>query len=143
MTYCDTSFLASLYLKDDNHIPAVKLAGKFKQAIPYTLLAELELINASRRSAERKIINAQDLASTLSQIERDIADGFLVRTPINQSDQYKLAMDISKRRAGLLCRSLDILHVSTAVLVGAEVFASFDVRQKQLAEAEGLVVAPK
>ena len=34
------------------------------------------------------------------------------------------------------------MHVAAAILLGAETFLSFDVRQKQVAEAEGLLVRP-
>jgi predicted nucleic acid-binding protein len=39
-------------------------------------------------------------------------------------------------------RSLDLMHVAAAILLGAETFLSFDGRQKQVAEAEGLLVRP-
>ena len=37
-------------------------------------------------------------------------------------------------------RSMDILHVATAIELGAKEFLTFDGNQKKLAEAEGLVV---
>ena len=37
-------------------------------------------------------------------------------------------------------RIVDILHVATALQLGAVEFLTFDVNQKKLAEAEGLVV---
>jgi len=39
-------------------------------------------------------------------------------------------------------RSLDILHVATALQLEAEVFLTFDERQRKLAHAEGLKVKP-
>ena len=35
---------------------------------------------------------------------------------------------------------MDILHVATAIELGSKVFLTFDVNQKKLAEAEGLIV---
>ena len=37
-------------------------------------------------------------------------------------------------------RAMDILHVATAIELGAKEFLTFDANQKKLAEAEGLVV---
>ena len=37
-------------------------------------------------------------------------------------------------------RAMDILHVATAIELGAKQFLTFDRNQKQLAEAEGLTV---
>ena len=36
-------------------------------------------------------------------------------------------------------RTLDVLHIATAVHLGAERFLTFDVRQKSLAKHEGLL----
>ena len=41
------------------------------------------------------------------------------------------------------CRTLDILHVATAVVLGVREFASFDGRQRQLAKKAGLRVVPR
>jgi hypothetical protein len=40
------------------------------------------------------------------------------------------------------CRSLDILHCAAAKLLGAAGFVSTDVRQRKLAAAMGLNLAP-
>lgn len=37
-------------------------------------------------------------------------------------------------------RSFDVLHVASALHLGASEFLTFDVNQRKLAEAEGLVV---
>ena len=37
-------------------------------------------------------------------------------------------------------RAVDILHVATAIELGAKEFLTFDANQRKLAEAEGLVV---
>ncbi len=143
MIYCDTSFLASLYLPADaNHRAATKLARTFKAPMPLTLLGELELANALQRAAQGKVITSHELAVAISQIQRDITDGFLERKSVNQTAQYKIAVELSHRRASLLCRSLDILHVSTALHLGTKSFAPFDTRQKQLARSEGLTTLP-
>ena len=37
-------------------------------------------------------------------------------------------------------RAMDILHVATAIELGAKAFLTFDRNQKKLAESEGLIV---
>jgi hypothetical protein len=39
-------------------------------------------------------------------------------------------------------RSLDLMHVATALLSKARVFLSTDIRQRKAAKAEGLTVMP-
>ncbi len=143
MIYCDTSILASLYVAADvNHVAAARAASRFVAAIPYTHLVELELTNALRRLFVAGKISEPDLHALLAQLERDVRDGFLEHKPLNQSMLYREALEISERRLLLAARSLDILHVAAARLLGAEGFASFDTRQRTLAKAEGLPLVP-
>jgi predicted nucleic acid-binding protein len=55
------------------------------------------------------------------------------------------AAGISRAHAPALgCRTLDLLHVATALELGLRIFVTFDDRQKQLARAAGLkVVTPE
>ncbi len=143
MIYCDTSFLASLYVAIDvNHGAAAKAASRFVAAMPYTPLGELELINALRRLLMAGKVPEADVSAILNQIERDVRDGFLERKVLNQTALYREALDISERRIALAARSLDILHVAAARLLGAGGFASFDTRQRSLAKAEGFSLVP-
>lgn len=143
MIYCDTSFLASLYVAvDRNHVAAARSASRFVAAMPYTPLGELELVNALRRLSISGKIAEAGLSAMLDQVERDVRDGFLERKVLNQAALHREALDISERRMELAARSLDILHVAAAKLLGAEGFASFDTRQRSLAKAEGFSLIP-
>jgi predicted nucleic acid-binding protein len=55
---------------------------------------------------------------------------------------YYAELREGNRAAEKYSRSLDLMHVAAAILLGAETFLSFDGRQKQVAEAEGLLVRP-
>lgn len=139
MIYCDTSFLVSLYVeRDARHFAAAKVASRFTEAIPYTNLAELELTNSVRRLRVAGILSEGELEVLLSQLERDVRDGFLERKPLIQAAHYKTALEISDRRMNLSARFLDILHVAAALVLGTETFASFDARQRELAKVESL-----
>jgi hypothetical protein len=53
------------------------------------------------------------------------------------------AAEISRAHtAALGCRTLDVLHVATALELGLRVFVTFDRRQRQLAKATGLKPTP-
>jgi predicted nucleic acid-binding protein len=143
MTYCDTSFLASLYVSTDALNPqARKEAAKFSSAIPYTLLNELELINALQRRLHSLTQAAH--AAVMHEIAKDEADGLLERISLNQIKLYEKARELSRKHASALpCRCLDLLHVAAASVLGAERFASFDPWQRKLAGAAGLTVVPR
>ena len=50
MTYCDSSFLTSLYVTTDVFNPQARQeTARFTKAIPYTLLHEIELLNVLHR----------------------------------------------------------------------------------------------
>lgn len=140
MIYCDTSFLLALYLPfDPFHARAAKRAAKFTQGIPFTLLVELELLNGVRRAVATKIAAPRDCDRVLGEIARDERDGYLVRANINQVSHYTKARELSKLHTSeLAVRSLDILHVAAALLLGADQFATFDGKQADLVKAAGL-----
>ncbi len=144
MTYCDSSFLASLYVTTDVFNPqARKEAAKFTSAIPYTLLNELELLNALRRGLGDGSLDQAAHDAVIRDIDADEADVLLERAALNQIKLYEKARELSKKHTpALACRSLDILHVASAVVLGAQKFASFDHRQRKLAAAVGLPLVP-
>jgi hypothetical protein len=73
----------------------------------------------------------------------DEADGLLERAPLNQIKLYEKGRFLSRKYTPTLaCRSLDILHVASALILGAGKFASFDLRQRKLAQEIGLKLLP-
>jgi predicted nucleic acid-binding protein len=144
MIYCDTSFLLALYVRRDFFNPhALKAAANFTDPIPYTLLGELELLNDIHRTLAARIVSRSEHDSILRQISDDEAAGFFIRSPMSQADHFAKARELSKRHTPTLsCRSLDILHVAAALLVGATRLASFDSKQRTLANAAGLRSTP-
>ena len=144
MTYCDSSFLASLYVPTDVFNPqARKEAAKFTNAIPYTLLGELELLNALRRGLGDASLDQSAHDAIIRDLDTDEADGLLERAALNQIKLYEKARELSKKHtSALACRSLDILHVASALVLGAKKFASFDHRQRKLVAAVSLPLVP-
>ena len=144
MTYCDSSFLTSLYVPADVFNPqARKAASKFTSAIPYTLLNELELLNVLHRGLGANAIDQASHDAIIREIYTDEAERLLERASLNQIKLYDRARELSKKHTPVLaCRSLDILHVASAIVLGAKKFASFDLRQRMLADAVGLPLLP-
>jgi predicted nucleic acid-binding protein len=144
MTYCDSSFLAALYIASDVFNPqARKEASKFMRAIPYTLLNELEFLNVLQRGLGVGSLDESTHDAISREIAMDEADGLLERTHLNQIKLYEKARLLSRKHTSTLdCRSLDILHVASALILGAGEFASFDHRQRKLAQEVGLKLLP-
>lgn len=137
MTYADTSFLVALYVNESNSARAIA-AVRTASPILLTPLSELEFANAVQLRVFCGDLSEAEAASVLAVFERNIAGGVftLSSTP---DEAYSRAMTLSKKwTATLGVRSLDILHVASALLLEADTFFSFDKGQSQLARKEGL-----
>jgi len=145
MTFCDSSFLLGLLLPGDFfHRHALPVAAKFREGIPYTPLAELEVTNTLRRALRERAITRAEHDAAFRQIEADLADGILVWRDTPQSELYRIARELSRRHTPeISARSLDILQTASAIVTGADTLCSFDHRQRKLAEAAGLKVLPR
>lgn len=77
----------------------------------------------------------------LLDLKADLVHGDVVTVPAPWPQIHLAAERLSELYTdGGGHRSMDILHVATALELGAREFLTFDENQKKLAEAEGLVV---
>ncbi len=138
--YADTSFLVSLYVLDVNSASA---AAQFKRAelpVLLTPFGELELTNAILLRLFRRELLPSKVKAAHALVRKDIEDGVLLLTPL-ASAVYGRAKQIARRRTPQLgTRTLDVLHVASALVLQADTFYTFDRSQGKLAESEGLIV---
>ena len=74
-------------------------------------------------------------------MEADVAAGLWELPIYDLADVYSQAESVSRRHTATLgVRSLDILHVASALVLGASAFVTHDDRQARLAKAVGLRV---
>jgi predicted nucleic acid-binding protein len=70
--------------------------------------------------------------------EEDRRAGFWLQVPLPEA-AFDLAVELARRHVTRLgCRTLDTLHVASALELGAEKFLTFDHRQERLAKAVGI-----
>lgn len=141
VVYADTSFLFSLYGNDVHTPRALAWTKKRRSPITLTVLNEYELGNALRFAEFRKGIAPGNAALFWSQFEADKAGGRLMLQICNLAEVVNDAqrLSLSHTLTGGH-RGFDILHVATALQLGAKHFLTFDANQRKLAEAEGLKV---
>ncbi len=139
MIYADTSFLASAYVPDVNTTKANGYLSQHRPRLPFAFLhwPELSKVIFAFASAPETVWN---------QLDADLIGG--VRF-------YRAGEDcerVGRRAAGLMrhyvkrwpsLRSLDVLHVATAIEMGAKTFLSFDKQQRLLASVQSLEVWPE
>jgi predicted nucleic acid-binding protein len=112
-------------------------------ALAYTPLHRIETRNALRNAAARGEITEEERRSAFHAIEDDLQDGFLLHTPFSWTDALRRADELSEchqEKEGQ--RTIDLLHVAVAIEIHSPIFLSFDKRQRRLARAAGLRVAP-
>jgi predicted nucleic acid-binding protein len=145
----DTSFLCAFYRRQDNSPHAAAYFMAMPEALPVSGLVLYEF----RQSVRFQVwLHARDKAKgypqadcdhALADLQTDLDTGALVMVTADWPDVHRLAETISKRHtiAGGH-RSLDVLHVATALHLGAREFLTFDTNQRKLAAAVKLKVKP-
>jgi predicted nucleic acid-binding protein len=147
--YPDTSFLFGFYVRQSNSGEAAAHAATMKEPLHVTALLVFEFRQALRFQVWRHSANPRegtalaDVQTALNQFDADLASGSASLVPCNFADVFRLADDLSKRHTiARGHRSFDLLHVATALHLGAREFLTFDANQRILASAEQLRVKP-
>jgi predicted nucleic acid-binding protein len=141
--YADTGFVASLYLEEATSEAAENALAAHGEPLPLIPLAMLELRNTLNLAIVRGRISEAERDAAWSRLQAHLAAGSFIETPIPGVELHAKARELSDRYTpALATRSLDLLHVAAAALLGAKVFYSFDERQRKAAAGEGLKIKP-
>jgi predicted nucleic acid-binding protein len=140
--YADTSFLYSLYVQQVHSAAAAAYMAN-GAPLPITSLNRFELYNAIRLSVFRKLIDRRAAAADLKLISKDISTGVLTLAPCDWASVHARAERLSSERTAKAGhRAMDLLHVASALTLGASHFLTFDRNQGRLAAGSGLTVKP-
>lgn len=140
-TYVDTSALVALYIPEVHSRRARRLISA-AGPVPFTSLHQLELGNALRLLYGRRVLTANQLSQVNDLVAEDRQAGRLFDQPMDLHRVLLRASELSAlHTAKVLCRSLDILHVASAIELGAKRLISGDSRQLALAKACKMRVA--
>ena len=147
MTYPDTSFLCAIYIPQSNSDRAIGQIESLSDPLESSSLLFFEFrqslqFQVFRHSKDRNQGYPLSVAqSALKALQSDIKDGVYRHAAVEWAEVHKIAERLAFQhtmKGGH--RSLDILHIATALHLGAAQFLTFDGNQKKLAELEGLVV---
>lgn len=141
MIYADSSLLTAFYLYDTHSAEAIRRMAS-RPLILLSMLNQAELANALYRQAFLGKVTASDAQFAWSNFESDLASGVWQLNPIPNS-AWDTCTDLARRHGPTLgIRTLDSLHVASAIELGARRFWTFDDRQARLAQAAGLNTNP-
>jgi predicted nucleic acid-binding protein len=149
IVFPDTSFLCAFYRHQDNSPQAAAYFKAMREALHVSGL----LLYEFRQSVRFQVwLHARDKSKgypqadgdrVLADLQTDLDTGALVVVTADWPDVHRLAETLSKRHTMTGGhRSFDVLHVATALHLGAREFLTFDTNQRKLAAAEKLKVKP-
>jgi predicted nucleic acid-binding protein len=135
--YADTSFFVSLYLPDRRSAETQQRMAS-KPRVWLTPLHLAEWTHAVSQHVFRKEISIQEARQTQDELEIDRGNGVWLEADLPESAWKACAELALKHGPRLGIRTLDSLHVASALEFGAKTFWTFDERQAKLATAVGL-----
>ena len=139
--YADPSALLKLYLNEPESRAMTVWRAKYSGPLAVTHHGRVELINGIALAAHRTFISAAVLTAALAALDDDFEAGRYRQTDLPWRSALKRAGELSRQHTPVLgTRSLDVLHVASALELGLRRFMSFDERQQKLARAVGLKV---
>jgi predicted nucleic acid-binding protein len=109
-----------------------------------TRFGRAELVNSFQLAVYRHLIDAHDARAAIADLEDDVRAGRITLVDVLWRRTLDLVAELSIQHTPALgTRTLDVLHVATAVTLEMRRFVTYDDRQAALARAAGLrVVAP-
>lgn len=138
-TYVDPSALLKLYIHQRESAAMSAWRARERGALAVTHHGRAEIVNGICLAAFRGLIDVDAKDDALASFDEDLAQGRYVQANLLWRAALQRAVELSRRHTPALgCRSLDVLHVASALELGLRRFLTFDLRQQRLARAAGL-----
>jgi predicted nucleic acid-binding protein len=144
MRYWDTSTLAKLYVSE----PDSKIFETHLSATGTAVTSELarwELFRVAARKEAQGFVGAGTADIIFARFLADVAAGKMTLVPFDEAveSRYRhLVLQLHRLKPPLVARTLDCIHLATAVLVGAEEVVVTDAGFRKAAAVIGLKVFP-
>ena len=140
-TYVDPSALRRLYVHDDRSRAFCAWRGRLGGSLPITLHGRAEIVNSIALAVFRGDILPEAGEGALAGLESDLSEGRLHIADLLWRKALERAAELSRRYTPKLgTRTLDVLHVASALVLGCRTFVTYDDRQAALATAVKLHV---
>lgn len=152
--YADTNFYTRYYLEMAESPVVTKLAEDAEDRgappLPVSWLHRIEICNALQlhvfqgRSAGHKRVTPEQASAALALFRDELSQRAVLQTvAIAIADLERQFEELSLRHTAKYgFRAYDLMHVSSALLLGCDTFWSFDPKANKLAALEGLATIP-
>ena len=144
MRYWDTSTLAKLYVAEPD---SPQFSAHWSQTgfITTSALARWELFCVLARKEADGLISSGAAEVVFNEFLADVGRGAVVLVPMREAEEDRfrnLVLRLYRSQPPLFTRTLDGIHLATAVVHGATEFISTDLNLRRSAAAIGLAVFP-
>jgi predicted nucleic acid-binding protein len=140
MIYLDPSVIFSLYGTDSNSPLAASLIRAASEPLVLTPLCELETLNAFRLGLFRKELSEGEAWRLCHDFELDLEAGVYQLRPLPVG-AFTRAKSLAQRiTPSTGVRAADLLHIASALELGAKTIYTLDQKQHKAAQAVGLTV---
>jgi len=142
-TYLDTAVFVKGYVSETDSHRATAILQAEGFPLLFSHVHEVEIPNAIRLKRFRGEISKREEKVAIQLFRDDIKTGRLARAEYDLAEVFRRTETLSAKYSGDIgSRSLDLLHVAAALEAGCTAFASFDERQRKVADLCGLALIP-
>lgn len=139
----DSSLIVALYLNEANSALADAACASVAPPIRLTDWHRVEISNAFQRAVKNGRITAEQAELLWQDFTTDVLAGRFEIVAIDHATLLTRTLALTqKHTSNTGTRSLDLIHIASALEIGATDFLSFDSRQRETATAEGFKVRP-
>lgn len=140
-TYVDPSALRRLYIHDARSRGFCAWRARLRGALPLTRHGRAEIVNSIALAVFRRDITSGVAEGALADLASDLADGRLLLVDVPWRQPFERAAELSHAHTPKLgTRTLDVLHVASALLLQSRTLVTYDDRQAALARVVGMRV---
>ena len=134
--YVDPSALRCLYLHDERSRAFCAWRRRLRGSLPITRHGYAELVNAIARAAFRTDVPREVADGATADLDADLVARRLRLVDLAWRRALDTAADLSRRHTPLLgTRSLDVLHVASALTLAMTGLVTYEDRQAKLVKA--------
>ena len=139
----DSSLIVALYLNEADSARADAACASVAPPVRLTDWHRVEIANAFQRAVKNARITREQATLLWQDFTDDVAIGRFEIVQVDHAAVLSRTLTLTQKHTATSgTRSLDLIHIASALEIGATDFLSFDNRQRDAAKAEGLKVLP-
>jgi predicted nucleic acid-binding protein len=140
--YLDTSAFLKLYVREEGSQFVQGCLEEQDHPVPIPDILRFEFLNALRLKVFWNELTDGTVDHLLTLFDDRLLRGQYAVVEIDAGRRISDFRHLTSHSSTLGCRTLDVLHVATALQLRPDRFITFDDRQRSLATAAGLSVQP-